>query len=468
EPARRWRGGSRKRPRTDVIKKNKHSSVRGCPCLGLPASAVVADDEQPGTVAPAKGARGAGGGALLLPLAFPSPPSSPPSSPALDDRRLDVTGAADRGSAKECCGDSGGDESALGAARALLSRMKRKLGPAFYIVTWFLFSTTLIFSNRYILVDRTFPFPLCLTTYHLGIATVATRLLRRFTNLMPAVSAADSRLTWDKWARRVLPIGVLFSLTLACGNYACTSPAVLKSGTPVAILVASWIFGVEKPNASLFFNIVFIALGVGIASVGRYASSRRVTTASLTRHSRFVYGVVSFGLNVAAVSVVKNTSTLTLGLAGVLKDILIVGMAMLFYGTPMTWLQAFGYTMAMTGLMYYKSGKNIFGLCSGGFARSTARHCRRFAQIGLLSMVVASCVLLYRIKDEAWYFDQAASCANNIVQLAVVQEAPVVTAIPEGFPISDKVAVIVEPRTLPSLVPLIMHFAGVLAWDWNC
>lgn len=215
---------------------------------------------------------------------------------------------------------------------------------------------------------------------------------------------------------------------------------------------------------------LFARIGPGRRSPPILASSRRVTSTNLTHHSRFVHGAVSFGLNVAAVSVVKNTSTLTFGLAGVLKDILIVGMAMLFYGTPMTWLQAFGYTMAMTGLMYYKSGKVIFGLCSGGcrLQRSTVRHCRRVAQIGLLSMVVASCVLLYRIKDEVRYVDQATSCTDNIVQLAVVQEATVGSAIPEGFPASDKVAVIVEPRTLPSLVPLIMHFAGVLAWDWNC
>ncbi|KAG5459775.1 MAG: hypothetical protein BJ554DRAFT_8268 [Olpidium bornovanus] len=184
-------------------------------------------------------------------------------------------------------------------------------------------------------------------------------------------------------------------------------------------------------------------------------------SSSVTLDKFLNVGLWPFVLNgIAAVSVVKNTSTLTLGLAGVLKDILIVGMAMLFYGTPMTLLQAFGYTMAMTGLMYYKNGKDVFG--------PSVLHYRQVAQIGLLLMAVASCVLLYRVKDEVQYVDQTAACADRVVQLTVVQSAHIGLPAPEGFPTSDKVAVIVETRALPTLVPLIMHFAGVLAWDWHC
>lgn len=93
--------------------------------------------------------------------------------------------------------------------------------PAIYVICWFCASTALIFSNRYILIELDFPFPVFLTTWHLTLATVATRLGRRYTRLLDGVAEVEKRLTWRKWATGVLPIGLLFSGSLVCSNYAC-------------------------------------------------------------------------------------------------------------------------------------------------------------------------------------------------------------------------------------------------------
>ncbi|RKO91491.1 duf250 domain protein membrane protein [Blyttiomyces helicus] len=292
-----------------------------------------------------------------------------------------------------------------------------RLGPAIYIAVWFFFSTTLIFTNRYVLVEMGFSFPLTLTTWHLVNATVFTRLLRRFSSLLDGVAAVEEQMTWNQWAKSVLPIGALFSLALATGNYAYLYLSVsfiqmLKSVTPVAILLMSWIFRTEEPNRWIFLNVLFIAAGVAVASYGEiqfvfvgfilalvaiFFEAIRLVMVQKLLHSNsikmdaltslyyfapvsagfniinalifemdkitvdhfakvgvlpFIFnGLLSFCLNVAGVSVVKKTSTLVLGLAGVFKDIMIVSIATIYYMSPFSATQTVGYTMALVGLL---------------------------------------------------------------------------------------------------------------------
>lgn len=50
---------------------------------------------------------------------------------------------------------------------------------------------------------------------------------------------------------------------------------------------------------------------------------------------------------------------MVLTLCGVLKDILLVGASILIWGTPISLLQMFGYSIALGGLIYYKLGTDI-------------------------------------------------------------------------------------------------------------
>lgn len=73
--------------------------------------------------------------------------------------------------------------------------------------------------------------------------------------------------------RTILPIGLLYSGSLVCSNlvYLYLSVAfiqMLKAVSPVAVLFASWAWGVTDPSLSRFINILFIVAGVAIASAG--------------------------------------------------------------------------------------------------------------------------------------------------------------------------------------------------------
>lgn len=96
-----------------------------------------------------------------------------------------------------------------------------------------------------------------------------------------------------------------------------------------------------------------------------------------------VNGMIAFLLNFAAVSLVSypfstfapysssrfasapntrypsqigKTSAVVLTLCGVLKDILLVAASMLIWGTRVGPLQAFGYSISLAGIVYYKLG----------------------------------------------------------------------------------------------------------------
>jgi len=64
---------------------------------------------------------------------------------------------------------------------------------------------------------------------------------------------------------------------------------------------------------------------------------------------------IAFLLNVAAVFLIGVGSGLILTLAGVLKDILLITGAVLLFGKTITALQVFGYSIALAGLIVFKT-----------------------------------------------------------------------------------------------------------------
>lgn len=62
--------------------------------------------------------------------------------------------------------------------------------------------------------------PIALTTIHLAFQTVATRILRRTTSLVDGAREleATGKMNQQSWLRQIVPIGVLFSLSLVLSN----------------------------------------------------------------------------------------------------------------------------------------------------------------------------------------------------------------------------------------------------------
>jgi len=255
-----------------------------------------------------------------------------------------------------------------------------------------------------------------LVTCHLTFATIGTRVLQRTTNLLDA--AKDVHITRETFIRSILPIGLLFSGSLVLSNKAYLYLSVhyiqmLKAFTPVAILLISFAFRIQDINKKLALIVVVISSGVALASQGElrfdligfliqaaavaFEASRLVmiqillhglkmdplvsmhyyapvcavinlALLPLTEGIEPFYEVVRLGpwillsnalvaffLNIAAVFLVGAGSGLILTLAGVFKDILLVTASVLVFGVEITPLQVFGYSIALAGLVLFKT-----------------------------------------------------------------------------------------------------------------
>ena len=112
---------------------------------------------------------------------------------------------------------------------------------------------------------------LFLTTWHMVFAALMTQGLARFTNKL------DSRhkvpMTPSVYMKAIVPIGVMFSLSLIFGNIAYVYLSVsfiqmLKATNAVATLLATWIFGLAPPDMKKLANVSLIVIGIAIASFG--------------------------------------------------------------------------------------------------------------------------------------------------------------------------------------------------------
>ncbi|KAI9143658.1 triose-phosphate transporter family-domain-containing protein [Paraphysoderma sedebokerense] len=292
----------------------------------------------------------------------------------------------------------------------------KKIHPAIYIAVWIAFSSSVILYNKWILSSKNFHYPIFLTTWHLVFATILTQIMKRHTNMLPA--AKKSTMTWDKYTRTVVPIGIFFSGSLIFNNKAYLHLSVafiqmLKAATPIVVLVLSFMSGLKEPNLRLFLNVLIVVVGVAIASYGElefrltgfiyqvtgllFESARLVLVQKLMTEKMdplsslyyfapvcaffnsiafllYEYPTISsadiadlglfvllsnasiaFGLNVAVVFLIGCTSSLVLTLSGVLKDILLICFSMIVFHSRTSATQIFGYSIALVALVKYKT-----------------------------------------------------------------------------------------------------------------
>jgi drug/metabolite transporter (DMT)-like permease len=192
---------------------------------------------------------------------------------------------------------------------------------------------------------------------------------------------------------------------------------MLKAFTPVSVLIFSVVAGLEKASIVEVNIVLIISVGVALTSIGElnfnmtgfvfqvlavmFESSRLVMTGlflkklGLDSLSTLYYiapicgaaigcacfafefsslpadkltslyfwfililnGLVAFTLNIASVMLIKHTSALTLTLAGVVKDILLVLLSMLIFKSPVSALQYLGYAVSLLALNLHKEFK---------------------------------------------------------------------------------------------------------------
>ncbi|PAV15332.1 TPT-domain-containing [Pyrrhoderma noxium] len=302
------------------------------------------------------------------------------------------------------------------SAPQLNGKPKSRHSAAAIIPVWIVLSSAVIIYNNYVYNSLDFKFPVFLVTWHLTFAAVGTRVLQRTTHLLD--SAKEVHISKDMFMRSILPIGILFSGSLILSNKAYLYLSVhyiqmLKAFNPVAILLITWIFRLSEPSKKLGLIVVMISSGVALASQGElhfdltgfiiqavavaFEASRLVMIQvllhglkmdplvslhyyapvcalinlavipltegfapfyELARIGPFILitnAAIAFLLNIAAVFLVGAGSGLVLTLAGVFKDILLVTSSVLIFGVQITPLQVFGYSIALIGLVLFKT-----------------------------------------------------------------------------------------------------------------
>ena len=207
---------------------------------------------------------------------------------------------------------------------------------------------------------------------------------------------------------------------------------MIKAITPVAVLLCSFMFGLEQPSAKLAMYIVAISSGVATACYGQLEidvtgvtlqllavvseglrlclvnialTARGIKLSSITflsvvaplcalallpmwlyleahavcrnRFAAFRHvGVtvlltnasVAFLLNIATMALIKHTSALTLNISGVFKDVLLILWSVVISGAVVTKMQYFGYTIALLGVTGYSAFKRAQQAAAAGQA----------------------------------------------------------------------------------------------------
>lgn len=288
----------------------------------------------------------------------------------------------------------------------------------------------------------------------MAFATFITQLLARFTTVLDGRKSVKMTGRIYMRAVVPIGVFFSLSLICGNLTYLYLSVAfiqMLKATTPVAVLIASWALGVSQPSLKQFLNVSAIVVGVIIASIGeldfvligvllqlagvmfealrltmvqRLLNSPdlkmdplvsvyyfapvcailngivalawevpKVTMDQVYHVGLFTFllnGLCAFMLNVSVVLLIGKTSAVVLTLCGVLKDILLVAASMIIWGTAVTPLQFFGYSIALGGMVYYKLGYDQIKGYAGEANRQWAEFGARKPILRRISVFVAA------------------------------------------------------------------------------
>ncbi|KAL8125718.1 putative sugar phosphate/phosphate translocator At4g32390 [Apium graveolens] len=139
-----------------------------------------------------------------------------------------------------------------------------------YVSIWIFLSFSVIVYNKYILDRKLYnwPYPISLTMIHMGFCSILAYLIIKVFKLVEPVTMSR-----DLYLRSVVPIGLLYSLSLWLSNSAYIYLSVsfiqmLKALMPVAVYSIGVMMKKETFKSNTMFNMVSISFGVAIAAYG--------------------------------------------------------------------------------------------------------------------------------------------------------------------------------------------------------
>ncbi|CAK9317466.1 unnamed protein product [Citrullus colocynthis] len=289
-----------------------------------------------------------------------------------------------------------------------------------YVAIWIFLSFTVIVYNKFILDKKMYdwPFPISLTMIHMGFcASLAFLLIRVFKLVEPVSMSRDLYLSSVVPIGALYSL----SLWLSNSAYIYLSVSfiqMLKALMPVAVYSIGVLLKKEGFKTETMANMLSISFGVGIAAYGEakfdawgvalqlgavaFEATRLVliqillTSKGISLNpitslyyvapccfvfllvpwifveypilkatSSFHFDYVIFGtnslcafaLNLAVFLLVGKTSALTMNVAGVVKDWLLIAFSWSVIKDTVTPINLFGYGLAFIGVAYYNHSK---------------------------------------------------------------------------------------------------------------
>ncbi|KAE9456311.1 hypothetical protein C3L33_11786, partial [Rhododendron williamsianum] len=260
-----------------------------------------------------------------------------------------------------------------------------------------------------------FPYPLGLTLLHMVFSSVLCFVLTKVLKIMKV----EEGMTAEIYATSVIPIGAMFAMTLWLGNTAYLYISVsfaqmLKAIMPVAVFILGVAAGLEVMSCRMLLIMSLISFGVLVASYGEIninwigvvyqmggvvgEALRLIFMEILVKRKGIKLNPISvialclfipwiflekpkmdalgtwnfqpliltlnslctFALNLSVFLVISHTSALTIRVAGVVKDWVVVLLsALLFADTKLTIINLFGYGIGVAAYNNHKLKKEV-------------------------------------------------------------------------------------------------------------
>eukprot|EP00884_Botryococcus_braunii_P008410 jgi/Botrbrau1/17570/Bobra.0166s0017.1 len=291
---------------------------------------------------------------------------------------------------------------------------------SFYVTIWIALSGTVILYNKWILAYYGFPYPISLTMWHMAFSGGIAFLLIKAGYVAPANGITAEVYLKAIFPIAGLFSGTLWLGNAAYMYLSVSFIQMLKALMPVAVFGVGCGFGVETFSWNSLTNMIVVTVGVAIASYGEInfvvtgvviqllsvlTESTRLTLVQIllqrrgltlnpittmyyiapasfmflcvpwafieagpllqdttVKYNWFIFvsnAAAAFGLNMSVFLLIGKTSALTMNIAGVIKDWLLIALSYLLFRAAISRLNLGGYLVAFGGVCWYNYRKIV-------------------------------------------------------------------------------------------------------------
>mmetsp|Transcript_31748 Transcript_31748/g.38342 ORF Transcript_31748/g.38342 Transcript_31748/m.38342 type:complete len:333 (+) Transcript_31748:405-1403(+) len=287
-----------------------------------------------------------------------------------------------------------------------------------YVGTWMVISMGVIMYNKWILAYYGFPYPLALTMWHMFFCSTIAFVMVRVLKVVKPVGMTNKDYQRRVIPIGMLYAASLWLSNSAYLYLSVSFIQMTKALMPGLVYLCGCTFGTEKMTGKITANMGVIAVGVAIAAYGEINfvwvgvieqlssllfEATRLTLVQVLINSQgmamnpiqslyyvspacfcclsipfcmlelpdilareewdinpmvlFGNACCAFGLNLAVFLLIGKTSALTMNIAGVIKDWILIWMSMSVFAAPITAMNIGGYLVAFFAVMYYNNHK---------------------------------------------------------------------------------------------------------------